>query len=217
MLKNRVGLMVGAHPKHQTMRHPLGKELGDLEKLKDVMASDQVLLELTIAVPVVTKTIEEVSDDEGYVGPEEEPPPPDAAEGDASLQDEADAAARSGDLAKALELYSQIAGSSANLLCRRGDVLLKLSRPLAAKADATKALSINPDSAKAYKLRAKAFRKLGEYDKASADFGQAQRIDFDDSVAQEQAYVTKRATKLRARQLALQEQAAAEDAGGAAA
>jgi len=224
MLKNRLGLMVGAHPKHQTITHPLHSDsaLGDLDKLKDAMASDQVLLELTIKVPVVVKEIEEVSDDEGFTGPEPEDAPPEpslaaakaaATEADVDRQAEAkgraEEALASGDLARALDLLSEavtVAPPSATLLCKRGDLLLKLARPRAASLDAERALEKNPDSAKAYKLRAKARRKLGEYDLASADFGQAQRIDFDDSIVEEQSYVTNRAKKLRAKHLAEAEQ-----------
>ena len=219
MLKNRIGLMVGAHPKHQTIRHPKRDEpLGDLEKLKDVMSSDHVLLLLDIKVPIVTRIVDEVSDDEGILGEEEDPLPEDDLDmdicSDAGAQAELKAAAQDAEMnsenQKALDLYSEavkLGGPSPLLLCKRGDLLLKLKRPKAAERDASKALSLNPDSAKAYKLRAKARRKLGHYELASADFGQAQRIDFDDSIVQEQSYVTKRATKIRAKQLFDEEQA----------
>ena len=215
MLKNRVGLMVGAHPKHQTMKHPKNGALDDLDKLKDVMASDLVVLELIIKVPPVAKKIVEVlSDDEGWTGPETDEPPSQGSQGDdVELQSQliSQADAESSDLpGNALDLYTravQAASPSPSLLCKRGTVLLKLKRPTAAALDASAALDANPDSAKAYKLRAKAKRMLGDYDGASADFGQAQRIDFDDSIIDLQAYVSKRAAKIRANALAEAENA----------
>eukprot|EP00971_Amphidinium_carterae_P045964 904272-Amphidinium_carterae.1 len=44
------------------------------------------------------------------------------------------------------------------LLCKRGELLLKLRRPKAALQDSNAALKINPDSAKAYRLRGKVMR-----------------------------------------------------------
>lgn len=221
MLSNRLGLMVGAHPKHQHIYHPgsLEKELDPLVKLKDVMATDMVVLELVIKVPLVKRVVEDVSDDEAFTGPEEvDPPPPPSTEScedfekQAEIKGKADEEAAAGKVPEALQLYSEaiaLGGASAALLCKRGELLLKAGRPSAAVADASSALEVNQDSAKAYRLRAKAYRKLGKYDESSADFGQAQRIDYDDSVVQEQSYVTRRAKKLRAKLLAEQENAAA--------
>uniref|UniRef100_A0A7S3K4H7 Uncharacterized protein n=1 Tax=Aureoumbra lagunensis TaxID=44058 RepID=A0A7S3K4H7_9STRA len=223
MLQNRVGLMVGAHPKHQFIYHPRNggyeknEPLSPLDKLKDVMASDLVTLELVIQVPKQQIYIESLSDDEGFIGPEDlEPPiaPPDECQDmnrQIELKAQADEAALAQENEKALDLYSQaiaLGAPSSQLLCKRGEIFLALNRPKAASLDATKALEANPDSVKAYKLRAKARRKLGEYELASTDFGQAQRIDFDDSIVDIQAYVTKRAKKIRAIALAEEQQLA---------
>ena len=77
MLSNRIGLIVGSHPKHQFIYHPRDPEavLDPLAKLKDVM-SEKVVLLLHIRMPDTRKVIEELSDDEGVVG--EEGPFPDA-------------------------------------------------------------------------------------------------------------------------------------------
>ena len=214
-LANRIGLQVGSHPKHQFMYHPReggalggGPVLDPLQKLKDVM-NEQTALELIIKMPAkVIKVIEELSDDEGCTGAELAAPPnapTDKAECEdceqqSTLKASAAQKKSSGDLAGALlDLDAAVAlgGHSAQLLCARAEVLLKAKRPSAAKADANAALAANPDSAKAYKLRAKARRALGEYEESTTDFGQAQRIDFDDSIVDEQAYVTKRSKKIR--------------------
>lgn len=219
MLSNRLGLMVGAHPKHQHIFLPDGTELGALDKLKDV-SSPSTVLDLVIKVPPQTRVVEDVEPDELFTGPEDQDPPPafaaECSDSDAqtALKIESDDAAGQGNIDAALDkLQAAVAlgGPSATMLCKRGALLLKLGRPKAAELDASSALELNQDSAKAYRLRAKARRKLGLYDQASADFGQAQRIDYDDSIVEEQTYVTNRAKKIRAKQLAEQE-AATNDA-----
>ena len=49
---------------------------------------------------------------------------------------------------------------------KRADMLLKAKRPVAAIADAEKALELNPDSAKATRVKGLAHRKLGQWDDA---------------------------------------------------
>ncbi|KAJ1448911.1 hypothetical protein M885DRAFT_470685 [Pelagophyceae sp. CCMP2097] len=225
MLQNRIGLIVGAHPKHQTLRHPkdLSVALGPLDKLKEVM-TEKTQLELTIIVPCVLKVITEVDADEGCVGAEAAELPPAASDADcadAEAQQRLKAEAEDKvyeDAAAAVDLLSQalaLGGASAQLVCKRAEALLKAKRPLACEADATAALARNPDSAKAYKLRAKARRMLGKYDDALADFGQAQRIDFDDSIAEEQAFVSSHVKKLRLYAIAIADHAAAAEKAAA--
>ena len=217
MLSNRIGLMVGAHPKHQFVYHPRDRDavLDPLAKLKDI-TNEKVVLELKIKMPDTRKVVEEVSDDEGCTGAEAlDPPPPIAVDGEVCAQWEEQAALKNaaeelkaaGDYAGACDKLTEalaLGGVSAAMCCKRAEVLLKGGRPAACVADATVALGINPDSTKAYKLRAKARRKLGDYGEAAADFGQAQKIDFDDGIIEELNYVAKRAKKIRAKQLAEQ-------------
>eukprot|EP00629_Pelagomonadales_sp_RCC1024_P002896 CAMPEP_0119274916 /NCGR_PEP_ID=MMETSP1329-20130426/12926_1 /TAXON_ID=114041 /ORGANISM="Genus nov. species nov., Strain RCC1024" /LENGTH=397 /DNA_ID=CAMNT_0007275267 /DNA_START=149 /DNA_END=1339 /DNA_ORIENTATION=- len=217
MLSNRIGLMVGAHPKHQFIYHPRegagsgGPALDPLAKLKDV-TSEKVVLELVIKMPSTVKEIPVLSDDEGCLGVEDAEPPAAAAEGEcsdwekqAALKAEAEELRMAGDAAGALAKLDEalaMGGASALLLCKRADLLLKAGRPKAAELDCEAALAKNPDSAKAYKLRGKARRKLGEYETAAADFGQAQRIDFDDGILDDLKYCSTRAAKIRAIALA---------------
>ena len=100
------------------------------------------------------------------------------------------------------------------MLCKRADLLLKAGRPKAAEIDCEAALAKNPDSAKAYKLRGKARRKLGEYEAAAADLGQAQRIDFDDGILDDLKYCSTRAAKMRAIALAEEHNAKLAEADG---
>merc|ERR1719446_38873 len=85
---------------------------------------------------------------------------------------------------------------SALLYVRRAEALLKLKRPIASIRDCTLALQLNPDSGKAYKVRGKAHRRLGEWSKAHADLAMGQQIDFDDSTEEVQKYVDERYNKI---------------------
>ncbi|KAK0417223.1 hypothetical protein QR680_012890 [Steinernema hermaphroditum] len=69
---------------------------------------------------------------------------------------------------------------SAMLHAKRANVLLKLSKPIAAIRDCDKAISINPDSATAYKFRGRANRLLGKWLEAHNDLATACKLDYDD-------------------------------------
>jgi suppressor of tumorigenicity protein 13 len=90
-----------------------------------------------------------------------------------------------GDRSNALEFLNQavsIGGVTAMLMTKRADLLLKLKRPLAAIKDCDTALSLNPDSGKAFRIRGLAHRYLLNWERAHADLSAAQRIDYDESV-----------------------------------
>merc|ERR1712157_619723 len=93
----------------------------------------------------------------------------------------------SGDNEKALEKYTAAilaAAPSALLYANRANVLLKLSRPEHAIRDCDAALKLNPDSAKALRIRGLSKKSLELYEDALKDLSQAQTIDYDDSVAE---------------------------------
>ena len=69
------------------------------------------------------------------------------------------------------------------LYAKRGEAYLKLKRPNAAIASADSALKMNPDSAKAFKVRGMARRMLAQWEAAAADLGTGLNIDFDDVTA----------------------------------
>merc|ERR1711972_428067 len=97
-----------------------------------------------------------------------------------------------GKLEDALAKYTEIlklGDVTAMLYAKRADLLLKLKRPNACIADTTAAIEINPDSAKAYRIRGKAHRKLGHWEEAHKDLSTAQSIDFDDDVVDMQKFV----------------------------
>jgi len=213
MLHGRIALLCGAHEKHQSLRHPRSPDvsLDPTAKLKEV-TNEKVVLQLVVSVPSTVRVVEAVSDDEGATGAEAEAPPEPPAAGECADWEKQSAHVAegaslraSGDAAGAVGAYSAalaLGGASAALVCKRADALLGAGRPAAAAADATAALGLNPDSAKGYKLRGKARRVLGEYEDAAADFGTAQRIDFDDGILADLSYVANRAKKIRAKALA---------------
>lgn len=107
----------------------------------------------------------------------------------------------SGDYEKALDKWSSVISMKPSplTLAKRADVLLKLRRPNAAIADCDAALKMNPDSAKSLKTRGKAYRLLGNWEKASADLGQGNTIDFDEDSAEIQKVVQSHWGKIRDR------------------
>lgn len=93
-----------------------------------------------------------------------------------------------GKLEEALGKFSDaiaVGCASALLYSRRAAVLVKLDRPKAVINDCTAALAINPDSAKAYKMRARANVKLELWEQANLDFQLGLKIDFDDETEEE--------------------------------
>mmetsp|Transcript_109744 Transcript_109744/g.342061 ORF Transcript_109744/g.342061 Transcript_109744/m.342061 type:complete len:279 (-) Transcript_109744:36-872(-) len=232
MFKQRIALIVMAHPKHQALLKEGGEALDDVVKLQDIegLGNGGELL-VKISVPPKPKEAPVVlSDDEGLFAGEEEPVPglpsdeviaKELSDADmdkqGELKQQAQEALEDGDAAKAVAKLSEameLGGVSAMMVAKRAELLLKQKRFRAAIEDATLALRLNPDSGKAYRVRGKARRFLGEYEGSSADLSQAQKIDYDDGVADVHQYVQKRWAKI---QLKAKQDAAAEAAAEAGA
>lgn len=214
MLKQRIALLVAAHPNHQTITNQAKEALDDNTKLQDcpgVTDGSIVLLNVQQpkeeeVPPVVISDDEEVWEE----GPEAEPlPDADLMSKELSeeeqdqqnkIKGEGAELLEDGDKEGALAKYTaaiMVGAPSALMLAKRAEILLKLKRPKAAAADATAAIGINPDSAKAYKLRGKARRYLGDYEGAVADLNSSQKQDYDDGVADMHSYLQKRIAKMR--------------------
>ena len=88
-----------------------------------------------------------------------------------------------GDWAGVVELLTEavLLAPSPLTYAKRAEALLKVSppRPNAAIADCNAALAINPDSAKAMKIRGAAWAMLGEWVSSAADLRTACRLDHD--------------------------------------
>lgn len=96
------------------------------------------------------------------------------------LKQAAAEALEDGDTQKALDKFTEaikIGNVSAMMYAKRADMLLKMKRPCACIADCDAALEVNPDSAKAFRIRGKAHRKLGHWEQAHNDIAVAQKLD----------------------------------------
>nr|CEL67462.1 TPA: Cs1 protein, related [Neospora caninum Liverpool] len=153
---------------------------------------------------------EESLKDSEVIPPETNPPPPLAPEGQKELTDdeqdklgklkeEAAAACEAGECETALAKYTEallIGNPTALLYTRRADVLLKLKRPVACIRDCDEALKLNPDSARAYKIRGKANRLLGKWREAHSDLDMGQKIDYDEGLWDMQKLVDEKFRKI---------------------
>jgi len=226
MLKQRIALIVMAHPKHQTISFGEAGALDEVTKLDSIEGLTNAGT-LNVVVDVPPEPVEAavvIEDDDGlFVGEEEELPALPAAEvltkelsdeemdKQNGLKQKAQDAIEDGDLKSAVTLLGEaflLGGVTAMMLAKRAELLIKQKRYRATIADATLALSMNPDSAKAYKARGKARRFVGEYEGSAEDFSQAQKIDYDDSVADMHQWVQKRVELMKKK--AKQEAKAAE-------
>jgi len=211
MLKQRVAMIVGAHMSWQTLSLP-GSDapLDDLTKLQDVEGlGDESTINLTAVAPKSQEEdVGELEEDTEAMAVEDVEPPglpgPDAMNAELTEEQEdfrnkcngeAAEALEDGDKATALKKYTEaimVGNSSAMLLAKRGELLLKMRRPKAAVLDADAALAKNPDSAKAYRLRAKSHRFLSMWQEAVADFSSCQKIDYDPDLKEMHDFCTHR-------------------------
>merc|ERR1719191_1153243 len=82
------------------------------------------------------------------------------------------------------------------MYAKRGEILLRLKRPRACISDCTAAAEINPDSGKAFRIRGKAHRRLGNWEEAHKDLAMGQKLDYDDDTKDVQDYVSKKWRKI---------------------
>ena len=164
--------------------------------------------------------VEVEENDPGMVAPDSAPfpnLPTFGVEGDwekaGDFKNKGSAAAKAGEWNKAVEMYTKCLECQASglTLVRRASALLECTppRPNAAVNDCNCALKQNPDSAKAMKVRGKAYRLLGEYVKAASDLRKAQGYDFDPStqelLKEVEQFAFKIEAKLNAKRIALEE------------
>mmetsp|Transcript_22108 Transcript_22108/g.38995 ORF Transcript_22108/g.38995 Transcript_22108/m.38995 type:complete len:974 (+) Transcript_22108:63-2984(+) len=110
------------------------------------------------------------------------------AEYQSELKQEAAEALEDGKRDEALKKLNEaieMGCANALLYARRAQVLMDLGRPRAAINDCTAALKINPDAARAIKIRARAHKKLEQWEEAQADYQAALKLDFDDVLDEE--------------------------------
>mmetsp|Transcript_24355 Transcript_24355/g.45053 ORF Transcript_24355/g.45053 Transcript_24355/m.45053 type:complete len:461 (-) Transcript_24355:34-1416(-) len=155
------------------------------------------------SVDATATAVDDEMEDEG------EPPfPPMYETGDdfdkaSNLKMEASDLKGAGDYAGAVEKYSAAivaAEPSPLLYANRADCLLRLNRPRAAVRDCDAALALNPDSAKALRIRGRARKALGEYEGSLKDLSASQTIDYDDAAALDLKFVTEKHVEMEKEQ-----------------
>lgn len=117
------------------------------------------------------------------------------------LKQQGSDALEDGKLDVALEKLTEaiVVGCASGLLySRRAQLLLKLDRPRACVNDCTAALAINPDSAKAFKMRARAYSKLHMWEEAHSDFQTGLKLDYDEETYDESLEVAAKAKEISA-------------------
>jgi len=151
---------------------------------------------------------------EGIVDPESEPLPEifastgkEISESDSDKADEFRSQAMShmseGQFAEAVESFTQAIKcnpESAMLYAKRASALMKLKRVKAVIADCDEAISRNPDSALAHKLRGRAYRLLGDWLKAAGDLRKACKLDCDEQAIEWLSEVSPNANKIEEHQ-----------------
>jgi len=117
------------------------------------------------------------------------------------LKQQANDALEDGNLEVALDKFSEAIGLgavNAMLMAKRGQLLLKMDRPRAAVNDCSAALAINPDSAKAFKTRGRAYQKLEMWEEAHSDYQTGLKIDYDEQTDEDSREVAAKAKELQA-------------------
>merc|ERR1712071_186392 len=107
----------------------------------------------------------------------------------------------SGKYAEAVEKYTQAimsAQPSALLYANRADCLLRAERPGGAIHDCDEAINMNPDIAKALRIRGRAKKSVGDYEGARKDLSASQSIDFDEGAASDLKFVMEKVSEMEA-------------------
>ena len=152
-------------------------------------------------VEVVDESVDEL--DEAVMKDEQDWTPPvvgDVSE-DAAMEakNEAAEAAANGDWAAAVNAYTKVLAGAPSALtyAKRAEALLKLGHVTAALVDCEKALEKNPDSAKPYKIAAKALTKKGDWTSAYEKVCVGVKIDWDEDAAELQKILKAKCDKMK--------------------
>jgi len=159
--------------------------------------------------PVDPDVIAPETDPPQPMGDESKEPSDEDREKASALRGEASEHSANGDFAKAIELLTEAItkhnGSSAPLYASRAQLYLKAKKPASAIRDAEAAIRINPDSATAYRVRARARLLLGQWEDAVADLKAANMRDYDPDINELLKSATPKAQAAAARRKAREE------------
>mmetsp|Transcript_854 Transcript_854/g.1350 ORF Transcript_854/g.1350 Transcript_854/m.1350 type:complete len:383 (-) Transcript_854:387-1535(-) len=109
-----------------------------------------------------------------------------------------------GDYKGAVDKYTEAicaAQPSALTYAGRAECLFNVNRPCAAIRDCDEAIKLNPDSAKALRVRGRAHRAVGNWELARKDLSAAQSIDFDDTAMADLKFVTEKVSEIEAKKV----------------
>jgi len=131
-----------------------------------------------------------------------------------ALKQEGSDALEDGKQEVALEKFTaaiEIGCASALMYSRRAQLLMQMDRPRAAINDCSAALTANPDSAKAFKIRAKGYVKLERLEEAHSDFQTALKIDYDEQTYEDSLEVAAKVKEIQAAAVANRNKAEEEE------
>lgn len=154
---------------------------------------------------VVEEVVDETPDelDEAVIKDERAWTPPDVGtvDEDAGMEAKMAAAeaASNGDWQAAVDGYTKSLASAPSALtyAKRAEALLRLQLPSAAIADCASAKELNPDSAKPYKVAAKALTKTGDFAGAYSQLCTGNKIDEDEDSAALQKQLKAKVEKMK--------------------
>jgi len=183
----KVPTVVDANARHASMLIEEGGMVGDTDDDADPerLAED---LEAFPAMPSCMDLDHEVTDEQQRICE--------------AAKQRATAAVSAGNLAEAVENLTEAimsGGASALLYANRAELLLRQGRPSAAMRDCSATLEMNPDSSKAFRVRGTSNRRLGLWEPALRDLAQAQKLDYDEHVADMQNFCARKVRKAEAR------------------
>eukprot|EP00930_Biecheleria_cincta_P035671 TRINITY_DN24513_c0_g1_i1.p1 TRINITY_DN24513_c0_g1~~TRINITY_DN24513_c0_g1_i1.p1 ORF type:complete len:261 (+),score=76.08 TRINITY_DN24513_c0_g1_i1:53-784(+) len=130
------------------------------------------------------------------------------------LKQQGSEALEDGNKELALEKFTEaiaVGCASAMLYTRRAQLLFQLGRPRATINDCDAALKVNPDSAKAFKIRARANLKLDRLEEAHSDFQTALKIDYDEDTEEASKEVAAKVKEIQAAKVKQRVQAEEEE------
>lgn len=113
---------------------------------------------------------------------------------------EATEALNEGKLEDAVKLFTEAIlknPQSGALYAKRAGAFLKMKKCNAAITDCDKALLLNPDQALAFKYRGRAYRLLGDWEKAASNLAMACKLDYTDEANEWLKEVTPNAKKIQ--------------------
>lgn len=146
--------------------------------------------------------LEDVPDDDIPEGTAADNCTPEDQEAAARLKAQAAECAANGKLPEAIDMLTRalrLAPTKALYWSYRASYFLQCAQPGAALRDANRALKINPDNARALRIRGTINRHLGNWLEALSDLSKAQSVDYDEHIDSLLRFVKEKAAQVEKR------------------